>query len=85
MPTTCQTLQWTEDECEFVVSKRSSSANSLLQLVIVSGGNSEVPGMMPRLRYVFKEKGIISAEKPVIHLAGQSSSVLIIPLLSLGC
>ncbi|PVH70475.1 hypothetical protein DL98DRAFT_554018 [Cadophora sp. DSE1049] len=48
-----------------------------LQLVIVSGGNSEVPGMMPRLRTMLKEKNIVSADDQVIHLAGQSSNAVI--------
>ncbi|KAH9205429.1 hypothetical protein DL95DRAFT_528834 [Leptodontidium sp. 2 PMI_412] len=47
-----------------------------LQLVVVSGGDSEVPGMMPRLRTMLKEKNIVSADEQVIHLAGQSSPLL---------
>ncbi|KAH6703016.1 hypothetical protein BKA61DRAFT_494386 [Leptodontidium sp. MPI-SDFR-AT-0119] len=48
-----------------------------LQLVVVSGGNSEVPGMMPRLRTMLKKKNIVSADEQVIHLAGQSSNAVI--------
>ncbi len=48
-----------------------------MQLVVVFGGTSEVPGVMPRLRVMLKDKNIISTEDQVVHLAGQSSWVAI--------
>jgi hypothetical protein len=46
-----------------------------LDLVVISGGNSEVPGMIPRLRAMLRARSIVSDDDKVIHLTGQSSSV----------
>lgn len=43
-----------------------------LDLVVISGGNSEVPGMVNNLCVMLRRKNIINDNEKVIHLVGQS-------------
>lgn len=54
------------------ISEHLSSLNKPLDLVVISGGNSEVPGMIYNLCAMLKGKNIISDDKKVIHSVGQS-------------
>jgi hypothetical protein len=40
--------------------------------VVVAGGNSELPGLVPHLRVMLKKKGIIKRNEQVIRLIGQT-------------
>ncbi|EDO00501.1 predicted protein [Sclerotinia sclerotiorum 1980 UF-70] len=48
-----------------------------LDLIVISGGNSEVPGMAHNLCAMLKEKNIISNDEKVIHLVGQSLNAVV--------
>ncbi|EDN93483.1 predicted protein [Sclerotinia sclerotiorum 1980 UF-70] len=48
-----------------------------LDLVVISGGNSEVPGMVNNLCAMLKGKNIIDDDQKVIHLVGQSLNAVV--------
>ncbi|CAD6442469.1 3b1c5d94-71da-4aaa-ad5b-e1f54b981972 [Sclerotinia trifoliorum] len=48
-----------------------------LDLVVISGGNSEVPGMVNKLCAMLKGKNIINDDEKVIHLVGQSLNAVV--------
>ncbi|PQE13421.1 hypothetical protein CJF32_00011240 [Rutstroemia sp. NJR-2017a WRK4] len=49
----------------------------LLDLVVISGGNSEMPSMIPSMRAILTEKRIVNREENVIHLAGHTSNAVV--------
>ncbi|KAH8591887.1 hypothetical protein B0O99DRAFT_718362 [Bisporella sp. PMI_857] len=48
-----------------------------LDLIVISGGNSEVPDMIPRLEAMLMERNIVSDGNKVIHLTGQLLNAVI--------